>query len=497
MDKIFVNPKIKNILKYYKRIWSVKHAQSLLGWDTKVNIPVLGIKERSVAEGELSFLSRELLTSSRFVELIEKASKEYLNDYEKGVVRVLKRDIKIAKSLPPRFIREKSRIESRCVKIWEEAKRKDNFLKFKPWLKRIVEIERKTAEYLGYDRYPYDALLDFYEEGLRMKDLDPLFRDLKKGLKRILLKLEKRALEIHPIEKEKYEIENMKKVNLLILKIFGFPLEKRGKIHISEHPFTESISINDVRITTNYEGIDFKRSLLSTIHEFGHALYELQVNKRFDFTPIGKGVSSGIHESQSRFWENIIGRSKEFIQLIHPILKQNLKFLSNYSFGDIFDYFNTVKPSLIRTEADEVTYNFHIILRYELEKLIINEKIDVDELPKIWNEEMENLLGVKPNNYKEGILQDIHWSSGIIGYFPTYTLGTVLSAQLKKHILRDVRDFNQKIINRDFSSIKEWLREKIHKFGSMYSPKDLLKKSFGETIRVEYFLDYLKQKYIK
>ena len=214
------------------------------------------------------------------------------------------------------------------------------------------------------------------------------------------------------------------------------------------------------------------------------------------FTPIAGGVSLGIHESQSRFWENVIGRSREFAELIYPVLKKYLSFIKKYEVKDLHNYFNIVRPDFIRVEADEVTYNFHIYLRFKLEKLMINEGVKASDLPELWNEEMDKLLGIRPKTYREGVLQDIHWAHGTIGYFPTYTLGTLLAAQIRAHILKDIPNFYGLIKEGEFDPIKNWLREKIHKYGSIYPPKELLKKSLGEGVNPEYFLSYLREKYL-
>jgi carboxypeptidase Taq len=214
-------------------------------------------------------------------------------------------------------------------------------------------------------------------------------------------------------------------------------------------------------------------------------------------SPISEGVSLGIHESQSRFWENIIGRNRQFSEAIFPILKDNLGFLSGYTHQDVYYYFNTVRPSLIRVEADEVTYNFHVLLRYQLEKELIAGNIKVSDLPELWNSSMEKYFGITPKNYSEGVLQDIHWSQGSIGYFPTYTLGTVISAQLLYHIIRDIPDFNDLVYSMNFTPIKEWLKNKIHKWGSTYQPQELLKKNIGEEMNPQYFTRYLEEKYLK
>lgn len=464
----------------------------------EVNMPKMGITERSTAQGELSVLAHSFMLEPKFVELVEKAAGEELNDYERGVVRVLQREIRIAKAFPPEFVRELSEVRSKATMAWAEAKEKDDFKKFEPWLDKIIELAKKAADYLGYEEYPYDALLDLYEEGLRTRDLEPIFEKLEKELKPILDRIleEGKVPREHPLEREEYDVESMKKVNLKVLELLGYPLGTRGRLDVSPHPFTTEFGIHDVRITTRYEGFDFRRTLLAVVHEFGHALYELQVDERFMFSPIAGGVSLGIHESQSRFWENIIGRSREFAGLIYPILKENLPFISKYTEDDIYNYFNIVRPDFIRVEADEVTYNLHILLRYKLEKLMVNEEVKAKDLPELWNDEIERLLGIRPKNYKEGILQDIHWAHGTVGYFPTYSLGTLLATQIRSYILKDIPDFYEKVANGEFAPIREWLREKVHKYGSMYPPKELLERSFGEGINPEYFIEYIKEKYL-
>ena len=496
---VFENETIKGIVEKYRRIWALGHAQSVLGWDMEVNMPKEGIMERSVALGELSVISQEFLLSPEFVGLVEKAKGiENLNEYERGVVRVLDRKIRISKAFPPEFLREMSEVTSQATKAWEEAKNKDDFSKFEPWLERIIDIAKRATEYLGYEDEPYDALLDLFEEGTTTRDVQRMFDTLERELKPLLDRImeEGKVPKEHPLEREGYEIESMKKVNLWVLEKFGFPLGIRSRIDVSAHPFTTQFGVRDVRITTRYEGRDFRMALLSTVHEFGHSLYELQQDERFAMTPIVGGVSLGIHESQSRFWENIIGRSEEFASLIYPALKENLPFMGKYTPEDVHLYLNMVRPDFIRTEADVVTYNFHILLRFKLERMMLNEGVKAKDLPELWNEEMENLLGIRPKTYKDGILQDIHWAHGTIGYFPTYSIGTLFAAQLGEYIRRDIPDFNDKVLNGDFQPIKDWLREKIHKYGSIYPPKELIMKSFGEEINPEYFVNYVKSKYL-
>ncbi len=496
---LFSNEKIKEVLKKARVIWSLDHASSLMGWDLEVNMPREGVSERGIAASEIAVLRQKLLLDEELSRLLDEADKEDLNDYEKGLVRVLRREIRIAKALPPELVQELTRITQEARVAWREARDKDDYGKFKPYLEKIVELERKVAEYLGYEKHPYDALLDLYEEGLTTDDVNKIFSVLEPGIRRVLSRVleEGRFPHEHELEKVKYDVESMKKLNMKILEMFGYPLGSRARLDISAHPFTTHMGIKDVRITTRYEGFDFKRSLFGTIHEFGHALYELQIDEGLMATPLANGVSLGIHESQSRFWENMIGRSRSFVDGVHETLVESLGFLEGRSSEDLYLYFNTVKPSLIRTEADEVTYNLHILVRFRLELRMIEGSVKMDELPTIWDDLMEELVGVRPKSYKDGVLQDIHWSMGSIGYFPTYTIGNVVSAQIRHHMLRDMPDLYEKVRKLEFGEIKEYLREKVHRWGSTYAPKELLRRSFGEEINPEPFIGYLEEKYLK
>ncbi len=494
----FENESIKKILERYRRIWAIGHAQSVLGWDMEVNMPKQGIQERSVAQGELSVMSQELMLNPEFVKLIENIDYESLNETEKGVIRVLRRDLKISRAFPPDFVREMSETTSRATMAWQEAKKKDDFSIFESHLDKIMSLAKRAADYLGYEKQPYDALLDLFEEGLTTDDVERMFSEIERPLRDALDKIldEGKFPKEHPLERKSYDESSMREVNIEILKALGYPLGERSRIDVSAHPFTTEFGLNDVRITTRYEGYDFKMSLLSTVHEFGHALYELQQNPEFMMTPIIGGVSLGIHESQSRFWENMIGRSMPFVRFAYPILKKHLSFVSSYTPEDLYLYLNTVRPDLIRTEASEVTYNLHIILRFKLEKLMVNEGVKASELPELWNEEMDNMLGVRPKSYADGILQDIHWSHGTIGYFPTYSIGTLFAAQIGAYAEREIDDFNTLVESGNFQLIREYLREKVHKFGKIYPPKELVKRSFGEEIEPKYFINYILKKYL-
>lgn len=496
---LFKNNVILEILEKYKPIWSLEHAMALLGWDIETYMPESGVEERSISVSQLNLLKQKLILDQEFVSLVDKADQiEELNDFERGVVRVLKRSIRIYKSLPPKLIEEFSKITEESKVVWRNARAKNDFMMFQPYLEKIMSLAREVAEYLGYKEHPYDALLDLHEEGLTSRDVASIFNSIIPTAKKVLDEVTEKGnyLQSHQLENISYNVDAMKKVINDVALILGYD-PKRFRIDVSTHPFTIGIGIRDVRITTRYEGKDFKAALFSLIHEYGHALYELQIDESFIATPLANGVSLGIHESQSRFWENIIGRSKQFSEAIYPILSKYLDFVSKFSPKDLYLYFNTVKPSLIRVDADEVTYNFHILVRFELEKLLIGGEIKVSDVPELWNEHMEKYVGIRPKTYSEGVLQDIHWSQGSVGYFPTYTIGNVVAAQIRSRMLKDIPNFYDHILNFRFNEIKEWLKTKIHRWGSTYAPKELLKRALGEEINPQHFTQYLQEKYLK
>ncbi|MEM4492264.1 MAG: carboxypeptidase M32 [Pyrobaculum sp.] len=483
---------VKQILEHYRVIWALGHAQSVMGWDSETYMPEEGIKGRAAARAEIAQLIQRFMLDEKFVKLVEKAEEEKnLTDVERGIVRVLKRDLKFYQRVPPEIVKEFAKVTSEAFVVWRNAKEKAKFDIFAPHLEKIVELSRVIADKLGYEEHPYDALLDLYEEGLTSRDVEAVFSVLEPGIRKLLNKLEAAGWpKKHPLEEVPYERSKMEAAIVEVLELVGYP-KTRFRIDVSPHPFTIGITTPfDVRITVRYRGVDFKEPLFSALHEYGHALYELNIDESLAMTPVGNGVSLGIHESQSRFFENVVGRSREFVAKMSPILRKHLD-LAKYTDEDLFYYFNTVRPSLIRTEADEVTYNLHILLRYRLERLMITGEVKVKELPELWNNEMDRLLGVRPKNDAEGVLQDIHWSHGSIGYFPTYTLGNVVAAMIYyKH--GRVREL---IAEGNIAAVKEYLREKVHKWGSVYPPKELLVSSFGETYNAEYLVKYLEEKY--
>ncbi|MEW9491222.1 MAG: carboxypeptidase M32 [Candidatus Aramenus sulfurataquae] len=480
---------LEKILREYRRAWSIAYARSLLAWDLETYMPQEGARARGEALANLSTLYREkVMALERDVEGLKD---EDLDDFGRGVKRVLGREIKYFRAVPPEIDEELNRTTSEAEVAWRKAKKEGKFSEFRPYLEKIVDLERKIAERLGYEGHPYNALLDLYEEGLTVNDVDSVFSYLLPELKHILEKVrsEGRFPSKHELEGVEYKVEDMEKVNREVIEMLEMPMT-RFRLDVSPHPFTIRISADDVRITTRYEGKDFRSTMFSVIHESGHAMYELMIDKSMEFTPLGQGVSSGIHESQSRFWENIIGRSREFVHLVYPILKRHLKFLTQDE-EELYKYFNVVRPSLIRVDADELTYNFHIAVRYEIEKKLIAGEMSASDVPSMWYDLMDKYLGVRPSKDSEGALQDIHWSQGSFGYFPTYTIGNVVAGILYYHF-----PVKEKVRDGKLNDVKEYLREKVCKYGATYPPKELLRKSFREGYNPKYLVDYLREKYL-
>jgi carboxypeptidase Taq len=500
------NPVINQILDAYKPIWSINHAASLMSWDFETYMPREGTEERGVADSQLRLLYKQLLLNKDFVDLVESAKKkpkeEGLNDIEKGIVRVLDRNITRQMKIPKELTEAESLERVRGNMAWRQAREKSDFKMYEPHLKKMIEIKKQIAEKIGYEKHPYDALLDEFEEELTVDDLDKVFGALTPKIQKILKKLVDSGSafckeESNNLGKPKYDIQKVEELNREILTLLQYDTE-RFRMDVSTHPFTEAMGLNDVRITTRYEGTDFKRSISSTIHECGHALYHLQCDKSLSVTPVEGGSSLALHESQSRFWENIVGRSRPFVQLIAPLIRKQLSFASQATDDELYLYFNNVKPDYIRVDADEVTYNLHIAIRYEIEKKIIEgDELNVSEIPQFWNDRMEQLLGVRPTQDSQGVLQDTHWSSGLFGYFPTYTLGNLVSAIIASKMRKDLNEYEEENIRSgDFKPIREWLRQKIHQHGSVYSPKVLLKNSFNEGYNPDYFVTYIETKYL-
>jgi carboxypeptidase Taq len=498
-SKKFSNPKVLKLLEKYQYIWAIDHLQKLASWDSEVYMPTDGSNYRGSALGNIAKLTKSLITDKEYLKLIDEVSGEKLNKYEISLLRVINREVKIYKSLPTDFIFEFEKTASNAQLAWRNARKKSDFSLFKSHLSKIIELSIKKANYLGYEDHPYDALLDLYEEGNTVRRLDKYFQEVINSVSELLtiIKVSNQYQSGNPIEKLKYKEDDAIKLNAQVLEKLNINKNKL-RLDKSSHPFSEGLSTDDSRITTRYEGFDIARTITSTIHEFGHALYFLQHDEDFNTTPLFTNYSLALHESQSRFFENHIGRSEVFIKSLVPHLHKLGKDYSKFDANEYYNYFNYVQPSLIRVEADEVTYHFHIFIRYEIEKKMIAGELEIDKIPEMWNEMYDKYLNVAPKNDAEGCLQDIHWSMGAIGYFPTYSQGTIFAAQVAKSLNSQTQGLH-KLVNssKGMEEVHKWLKENIHKHGAMYLLDQIAEQISGEPFSTKAWKNYLFEKYGK
>lgn len=359
-----------------------------------------------------------------------------------------------------------------------------------------MAFQREFIELRGYQGDRYNDLLEDYEPGMTTEVLDQIFAYIKEKTIPLLRQIMAAKSGPHAeVVKRNYPIQGQRELCLKVLEAMGYDFNK-GRLDVSTHPFTIKINSGDIRITTRYEENFLNSGLFSTIHEGGHGLYEQNIDEALLDTSLSEAASTGIHESQSRFWENILGRSKGFWNYFGPIVQNTFpQSLKNTTVEELYRAVNKIEPSFIRVEADEVTYNLHIILRYELERDLIDGVITVADLPRLWKEKMEAYLGITPPNDREGVLQDIHWADGMFGYFPTYSLGNVYAAQFTKKLKADLPNYDELVESGNFKPILAWLKENIHRHGALLEPSELVKKVTGEEINPQYFVEYIEAKY--
>jgi carboxypeptidase Taq len=491
------------IYKEQKELSTLGGISALLGWDQMTYMPPMGAQERSEQSAIISTLAHERIISDEFWKHIENLSKpinfDTLIKKDKIVVSRLRKDVEKARKVPLDFVERAAKITTLAYPAWQEAKEKSNFSIFSPHLQKIIDLEKEYCNYIDLPGPKYNSLLDDYEEGMTVDKLEKEFSFLKSQLVEILEKI--KSTEIYKKQKpinKKFKIEDQRKLCDIVFSKMHLTKDK-VRLDVSAHPFTTALGYDDVRITTNFDHENPIFSFFSTVHEAGHALYELGIPKNeYKDTVISDSPSLGLHESQSRFWENMIARNKNFWKYFYPIFKK----ISSDKFEDTkiqdwYRYVNQVKPSPIRVEADELTYCLHVILRFEIENNLIENKIKVNELPQVWNEKMKEMLDITPKNDKEGILQDMHWSGGSFGYFPTYAIGTIYASQLFKKLTEEKQNIYLNIEKGDFSNIINWLTEHVHRYGRFMTADEIIKKACGEGLNSKVFVDYLKNKYFE
>lgn len=478
---------------------------SLLDWDQETYMPPDGAGIRAEQREVLAGLTHQKKTGRQFSNALNKLIDiksgkilgNSLSDPQKSALKVWRRDYLIEKALPKRFVEEFAKVTSQAMNVWKNAKKDNAFQQFAPFLENIVKMVRKKAEYIGYESHPYDALLDLYEPEMKTQDVSILFNDLQKSIVPLLKKITGATQTDDGFLYGSFSPDQQIKFSHELLKAMHYDMA-RGRLDFSAHPFSSACHPTDSRITTRIHPKSVMSNIGAVIHECGHALYEMGLPVEQYGTPLGEHISLGIHESQSRWWETRIGLSKPFWKHFFPLLQTHFKDqLQNISLDTFYKAINKVEPSLIRIEADEVTYPLHVVLRFELETALIEGKLKVRDLPEAWNAKIFELLKVKPSTNSEGCLQDIHWSMGAFGYFPTYALGTMYASHLFEKFEKDHPSWQTQVEKGELAFIKEWLHQAVYQHGRRYSSKELLQNVTGKPFSADAFVRYLTTKYAK
>ena len=471
----------------------------IMHWDQEVIMPSGATEARSKQMAALAGVLHEKSIDPEFGSLINKLNnfniKEF-TDVEQCNVNEAKRTFELETKIPKVLVQETAELSSRGHHIWAKARQENNFEGFLPTLERLIVLKKKWASYAFPDLDPYDANIDLYERGMRMERITPIFKQLKEKLIPLIKAIgnSSKVIDTKFLEGN-FSVDKQKILGKIISNDIGFDFNM-GRMDESVHPFCGGGHPTDVRITTRYRSDNFIESLYGVIHETGHGLYEQGRMLGFHDLPVSEPLTMAIHESQSLFWERMIAQSKIFcdryVDKFSEIFPDNLNGVSS---SKLYSAINNCHPSFIRVEADEVTYPMHIILRYEIEKGLFDGTIKVKNLPKVWNDKMEEYLGIIPTSDSLGVLQDVHWSGGAFGYFPSYTLGAMYACQFYEKMLRDFNDNSINIIDGDLVRIKNWLNKNIHQLGRLYTPDDLAMKVTGEPLNPEIFINYLENKY--
>lgn len=492
-----------NLFAHSKKIRLLESISGLLEWDQETHMPPAAASIRSEQIELIASLIHKERTGKRFVshlgKLIHLKTGEIraidLNAMQKSALREWRRDYLKASALPNAFVKEFAKISCESMTVWAKARKENSFKLFAPYLEKIVSLCRKKADYLGYSDHPYDALMDNFEPGMTCKTVEPIFHELAQKIKNLLQKIATKSQVDDHFLHGKFAEEKQLYLAKQVLELMGYDLRK-GRLDISAHPFSMSLHPSDSRITTRIHRSSLFDCISIALHEGGHSLYEMGLLPEYYGSPLCEAVSLGIHESQSRFWETHIGQSKPFWKYFLPLLKETFpKKLEKVTLDAFYKGINKVQPTFIRVESDEVTYSLHVILRFELEKRLIEGSLRVSEIPEAWNEKMEDYLGIRPKTDSEGCLQDIHWSMGSFGYFPTYALGNLYAARLFESFSKAHPEWEKRVAEGELLFIKEWLGEMVHKHGRTYTALELLKRIDGKKLSCESYISYLHEKY--
>ncbi|MFW9905480.1 MAG: carboxypeptidase M32 [Candidatus Thorarchaeota archaeon] len=491
----------RTLLKVIHDYMVLTQIEYILGWDFETYMPPKGVKQRSEELAMIATLKHDQLTNPKVGELIkilkEDLNYSSLNQIKKREIKLIERIYNRESKIPKELVEEIAKHIPIAIDAWKKAKKESDYSLFKPALEKMVKLTKKRAHHLDPSKEPFDALVEEYEPGMSSVIYTKLFTELKEGLMPIIQKCVNSPNQPDlSLIKRNCPIPIQRQLSENIAKLVHYDLE-RGRIDETEHPFTTGY-YDDVRITTHYYEDDFSDSFYSVLHEAGHGIYDQNLSQDFKYQLLGDSASYGIHESQSRFIENLIGRSREFWEFYLPKLKE----MTGNVFSDVeLDAFvhalNEVKPSKIRITADEVTYSLHIIIRFEIERDLLSGKITTEQLPEIWNAKYKEYLGVDVENDSEGVLQDTHWASGAFSYFPSYAMGNIYNTQMLNKMVQDIPEYKTLVKKGKLKSIINWLIENVHSVSNLYDPPELIKRISGEDITPKYFIKYLNEKFSK
>ncbi|UCG01135.1 MAG: carboxypeptidase M32 [Candidatus Heimdallarchaeota archaeon] len=496
-----INDAYERLLKEVYDYIVLLQIKNILDWDFETYMPSKGVEQRGEELAMIAKLRHDRITNPKIGELIQaiKNDPNYssLDLVKRRNVVLTEREYNRESKIPKELVEKIAKHTPIAIDTWKKAKKESNYLLFKPALDKMIELTKEKAYCLDPDKEPFDALVEKYEPGMSSAHYSALFKELKEGLIPVIQKCISSPNQPNiTLIKRKLPISIQKQLSEDISQLVLYDLE-RGRIDETEHPFTTGY-YDDVRITTHYYEEDFSDSFYSVLHEAGHGIYEQNLLQEYKYQLVGEFASYGIHESQSRFIENLIGRSSEFWEFYLPRLKK----MTGNVFSDVeLDLFvhalNEVKPSKIRITADEVTYSLHIIIRFEIERDLLAGKITTDQLPDVWNEKYREYLGVDVENDAEGVLQDTHWAGGSFSYFPSYAMGNIYNAHMLEIIARDIPDYKELIKKGELNFIIDWLVENVHSVSNLYDPPELIKRITGEEISPKYFIKYLEEKFSK
>lgn len=490
----------QSLLEHVHELDDLHKANALLSWDREVNMPRAGSAERIAQMTTLSSLTHRMGTSDEMGELIENAAAELEGaDYdsnEAALIRLLRRNYADARKLPADFVARAAVVSGEAREAWVKARAEDNFAHFRPWLEKVVALCQEMAGYYGYEDEPYDALLDKYETNMKTAEVRAIFEELKAELVPLREAIDASGVMLDDsILHRPYDVGKQQQFARTIAAAIGYDFD-RGHLGTVVHPFATSFSRNDARITTRWYPDFINPSLFGTLHECGHAMYEQGTAAALARTPLARGTSMGIHESQSRMMENVVGRSRSFWQAHFPTLQSYFpEALGRSTAEDFYRAINKSQPSYIRVEADELTYNFHIILRFELEQAMLNGDLAVADLPVAWNDKMRELLGITPPDDRQGCLQDVHWSRPGFGYFPTYALGNLYAAQFYETATAQNPAVAEELSRGQTGALLAWLRENIHRHGKKFTPGELVVRVTGQPLSHAAFMRYATAKF--